>query len=316
MIQAADGSLRDSPSSGEIEYFRDRGTLFQMVSVIASVVDAGVADSVRQVRPFALTLLPATKRGKVVSTNIDGVAAMRGLEDWRMMEPGYIGFDPFEGSWSMFGQVGLITDGTNGFLDEVGFVIAMFYLALGFDETDVTMMDVGMPTAKLEAKYRRKRTELLFQPFSKPQARRIWGVETPIELFLMQELARHGLHPSVQILITADGGLFPSWYHLWQDLELRHMPGLVTEADLFFSEERLAVFCDGRHHDRRPQRQRDEHITRVLEGFGIRSIRIPGRLINSDVEAAGRLVREALGRASGPPDEEAQIGRAGLAEAP
>ena len=44
--------------------------------------------------------------------------------------------------------------------------------------------DVGMPSKELERKYRKHRSRLLFTPFRRVEARRIWGAESPIELFL------------------------------------------------------------------------------------------------------------------------------------
>ena len=99
-------------------------------------------------------------------------------------EPGYSGYDPFSGEWAMYGPLSLVAR-TKGFLDEVGIVVGMYFLATDFDPDDTLMMHVGMPTEKLDARYRRRRSELLFRPFERVEARRIWGAETPIELFLI-----------------------------------------------------------------------------------------------------------------------------------
>jgi len=42
MADAAGGPLRDTPSPGEIALFRHRGTRFQMVSLVASLLPAGM----------------------------------------------------------------------------------------------------------------------------------------------------------------------------------------------------------------------------------------------------------------------------------
>ena len=68
------------------------------------------------------------------------------------------------------------------------------------------------------------------------EARRVWGAETPIEMFVIQALAKEKLFPACQMLIMRDGATFPSWYHLWNDLEFRHTDGLAprfsTTTDL------------------------------------------------------------------------------------
>lgn len=294
MITVAGGTIFDNPTEAEIAYFRERGTTFQMVSIIASVVDGGVVDGVQQVRPFALSLMPTSKRGKVDTVTIDHVALLKGGENWQAAEPCYSGYDPFEGGDYMYGLASVLLSGRRGFLDEVGLVVGTFFVASDYVPEEVLAINIGLPGGKATEKYRRKRSELLFSQFATTNARRVWGVETPIELFLMQELARHGLYPQPQILVMRDGGLFPSWYNLWQDMDFRHTPETLTEIDLYFPEQRLAVFCDGSHHDRRTQKLKDQRITDALAAMGIRSVRIEGRIINGDLGYAGRLVIEAL----------------------
>jgi hypothetical protein len=351
MVKAAGGLITDRPSEREIALFRERRTAFQMISVVASVAAVRQREGAFAVTPIALSLFPASKRGEVTMVSVDSVAALLGGEDFGVFEPGYVGYDFFSGEWSAYGPLGLIASG-KGFLDEVGIVINTYFLATEFDPDDVLTMHMGMPTEKLEAKYCKRRRELLFQLFQRVEARRIWGVETPIELFLVQELARHGLHPSIQMLIMADGNTYPSarlhclfdqphllgsrkpapalngsdhldarrrtiWigshdlihrrmpmpYRLstlsgsngvQSNLEFRHAPELITEADLYFPEQRVAVFCDGSHHERRKQQLKDESINKRLVELGIRPVRVPGRLINSDLNAAGRMVIQAV----------------------
>lgn len=298
MAEAAGGTLFDKPTDGEIALFRERGTQFQMISVIASVIPVAHADGVSTVTPFALSLLPASKRGAISLMSIEAIAALEGGEKWREASPGYVGYDPFSGEWGMYGPLGLVAGHGKRFLDEVGIVLETFFLATDFDPEDVAMVDVGMPTDRLTQKYRRKRMELLFRPFERVEARRIWGVETPIELFLMQELARHGVYGVPQMLVMEDGGLFPSWYHLWQDLEFRNAPALISEVDLYFADQRVAVFCDGAHHKQAKRRAKDAAIDEKLAGLGIRAVRVSSLLINSDIEAAGGIVRAALAESS------------------
>ena len=76
MAEAAGGTLHDKPSEGEIELFRKRGTNFQLVSLVLNCVPAGEVDGILQVRPFAMTLIPASKREKVQEQTIDLVAKL------------------------------------------------------------------------------------------------------------------------------------------------------------------------------------------------------------------------------------------------
>jgi hypothetical protein len=57
-------------------------------------------------------------------------------------------------------------------------------------------------------------------------------------------LLRCGTLPQLQILFFDDGSIYPSLYHLGKDMEFRRAPGTITESDMYFPEQKLAVFCD------------------------------------------------------------------------
>lgn len=274
----------------EEAYYRQRNASFQLISVVANTVHVRKQDGMSIVTPYSLSLMPASKRGEVDTAGIEYVAKASVIDN----ETSYFGYNPFVGEWSLYGPLSLLSATKEGFLDEIGLVVGRYYLETVYDPDDVLMLDVGMPSSKLRGKYHRRRMELVFRPFERVEARRIWGTETPIELFMVQYLALHGLHPAIQMLIMDDGATYPSWFHLWKDLEFRHAPGLVTEADLFFPDKRLAVFCDGAHHQRGKQKAKDQAIIDKLASLGIRSVRVPGWLINADIVAAGQLVLDAL----------------------
>ncbi|WP_050421667.1 hypothetical protein [Bradyrhizobium tropiciagri] len=297
MTEAAGGRLHDKPSEGEVELFQKRGTNFQLISIVLSCVPAGMVDDVLQVRPFAMTLIPASKRDKVQETAIDLVAKLD-VNAWLATEPMYAGYDPFSGDWSLSGNLPGYMDGERkGHLDEMGFVIDQFFLATEVPEDDeVLTMDLKMPSEQMKARYEKHRRTLFFTPFKRVEARRVWGAETPIELFVLQALAKENLHPACQMLIMSDGATFPSWYHLWNDVEFRHTDGLVTEADLFFEKERVAVFCDGGFHSRPKQKAKDAAIVEKLAALGIRSVRIPGDEIRNDLPKVIVRVKEVLGQ--------------------
>lgn len=295
MAEAAGGTLRDKPSEGEIALFRERGTTFQLVSVVLSCVAAGEPNGHLRVRPFAVTLIPGSKRNEVEEQPIDAIASLN-VARWLATDPMYAGYDPFAGEWSLYGNLPGYLDGNReGFLDEIGLVVDQFFLATQTPEDDeILIMDLRMPTEQMRMRYERHRKKLLFTPFKRVEARRVWGAETAIELFVLQALARENLFPQCQMLIMDDGAAFPSLYHLWQDIEFRHSDGLVTEADMYFPDEHVAVFCDGSHHSRGKQKAKDAAINEKLAWLGIRAVRISGDQIKTDLRAAVEQVRAAL----------------------
>jgi hypothetical protein len=293
MFSAAGGTITDVPSDGEVELFRARGTCFQMVSVIASLIAVGECDGNLLATPFALTLLPASKRGELTVVDIESAARLEVAAIARKAEAFYTNFDPFTGGWGLYcGNLSGLIPG-EGFLDEIGIVVDAFYLATEYDPDEVLAPDIGLPESARE-RYTRYRQNLLFKPFRKIEARRVWGAGSPIELFLLQELARRELHPQLQMLIMDDGSTFPSLYDLWGDLNFRYAQGLISEVDMFFPVERVAVFCDGSNFHRGKKGKKDEAINAKLEKLGIAVVRLKGSFIVRDLSNAADLVVAAL----------------------
>jgi hypothetical protein len=209
----------------------------------------------------------------------------------------YARFDPFTGDRGLFGSIGhfIGESSIDCFLDELGIVVGQYYLAKTYDPADVLEVEAGFPNPKAEEKYRKHRSKLLYKPFTEIKPRRVWGAQSPIELFLFQELLRRDLSPLLQVLVCADGSIHPSLYSMWRDIEFRHAPGIITEPDMYFPDQKLAVFCDSaRYHRGGKARAKDAAIDQILAEIGISSVRIPGRLIIDDVKGAADLVSNTL----------------------
>lgn len=294
MAEAAGGELHDKPSEGEIKLFQDRGTTFQLVSVVVSLIAGPDLDGVAQFRPFSVTLIPASKRDQVQTASIDLIANLD-VSEWLKTEPMYVGYDPFIGDWSMYGNLPGYLDGEQqGFLDEIGIVVDQFFLATENGDDEILMMDMRMSSEETTAKYAKHRKKLFFTPFKKVEARRIWGAESAIELFLIQALAKEKLFPECQMLIMNDGTAFPSLFHLWRDSKFRNSADVISAVDLYFPAERVVVFCDGSTHSRRERRSADAAIDAKLAATGIRSIRVLSSEIKSDVAKAVSHVKATL----------------------
>jgi hypothetical protein len=299
MFKAANGTLRDMPSEGEIELFRKAETRFQPVFVVMNIANLQTENDVLTAFPYALTLIPAAKRGAIDVKTIDLVAKLDAQRIIDEAEFCYAGFDPFTGDFSLFGPLSAFMYGAGkpfeGFLDELGLVVGQYFLATQYEQTDVLEVPLGLGNGRGEEKYRKHRARLLYTPFENVRTRRVWGAQSPIELFLLQELLRRGLSPLLQVLIYNDGAIHASLYDLWSDIEFRHSPGLITEPDMYFPENKLAVFCDsGKHHGRGKAKAKDAAIDERLKKIGVASVRVPGKLIVTDIKAAADLVSAAV----------------------
>jgi hypothetical protein len=299
MTKAANGILRDIPSEGEIELFRKAKTRFQPIFVVMNIAHLETEGEPPIAFPYALTLIPTSKRSVIDLKTIDLVAKLDMQKIVNEAEFCYAGFDPFTGDFSLFGPLSVFMYGGGqpyeGFLDELGLVVGQYSLATQYDAVDVLEVSLGLGNEKGEEKYRKHRARLLYTPFENVRTRRIWGAQSPIELFLFQELLRRGMSPLLQILMYEDGAIHPSLYDLWCDIEFRHSAGLITEADMYFPEKKLAVFCDsGKHHGRAKAKAKDAGIDERLKKIGVASVRVSGKLIVSDLKAAADLVGNAL----------------------
>lgn len=290
---AGQEKLSHAPTEGEIAYFRKSGTQFQMVQVVVSLAWWDSVEGNVEAVPFSISVLPASKRGEINTTEIDGIAALGGAPI--ETDDAYVGFDPFQGEWELFAPSGLASQFGAGKspLDEIGIVIGRYFLATDYDREDVLESDLFIPEISRSA-YRRNRLKKVFKPFEMVETRRLWGLETPIELFLFQELMSRGIRPQCQYLIYPDGSAYQSLYDMYSDIEFRRGQNILAEVDMYLPEKRLAIFCDGAHHERRKQREADTRICIDLQKLGIKSVRVPGRLINSDLKAAGDMVVSAL----------------------
>lgn len=297
MAKVADDRLRDMPSNGEIELFKEKGTVFQMISLVLNIAHLKEGDGTPVATPYSLSLMPASKRGAVDERNIDVVAKLDVRKALKEFEPCYAGFDPFTGDFGLYGPLSLFIGEKpfDCFLDELGIVIGQFFLAKSYDPADVLEVPIGFSNERAEEKYRKHRAKLLYTPFTEIKPRRIWGAQSPIELFLFQELLRRDLAPLLQVLVFDNGAIHPSLYDLWRDVDFRYIPGMISEPDMYFPDEKLAVFCDsGRYHRGNKAEAKDTAIDEKLARIGISSVRVPGKLIVDDVKAAGDLVADIL----------------------
>lgn len=297
MAKAAGGPMFDRPSPGEIDLFRAAGTNFQLVSVVLSLAAVAVRDGTTYGVPYSLSLIPVSKRGKVHTTTIDFIEKVDIGGYLRKTQPCYWGYNPFSGAWGLYAPLGMYgSDLPDGFVDELGLVVGQYFLATEYDAQDILTTPIGFTNPRAEEKYQLRHQKLLFTPFKKVEARRIWGAESPIELFLLQALLLRGLSPMLQAIFYEDGSVHSSLYHLWREVEFRAIPGMITEADLYFPDQKIAVFCDSTtFHRGVKNREKDQRVSDRLMAIGISSVRMPGKVIVDNIEEAADMVCKAVG---------------------
>jgi hypothetical protein len=180
---AAGGDLRDSPSPGEVALHRQRDARFQLIFIVLNLFDLKEVDGKVTGRPYAISLVPATKRGAVTEVGVDWIEKMN-LEPSPFHGQAYLDFDPFAGDRGLFGSAVMFRDG--GALDrlhpdEIGFVTDGFLLAPIMDGDEPLLPDAKLTGERANARYAKHRAKTYFKPFQDDRPRRVWGLESPIE---------------------------------------------------------------------------------------------------------------------------------------
>jgi hypothetical protein len=177
MCKAANGKLHDMPSAGEIKLFKDKGTLFQPVFLVLNLAHLKDDNGAAIATPYALSLMPTSKRGAIYEKGIDLVAALDIQKQINEVELCYSAFDPFTGDRGLFGPLGMFL-GENPidcFLDELGICIGQYFIAKEYDAADVVEVEIGFSNPQTEQKYKKHRANLLYKAFKEIKPRRVWG---------------------------------------------------------------------------------------------------------------------------------------------
>jgi hypothetical protein len=190
----------------------------------------------------------------------------------------YLGLNPFQDGYEIFGHTkDLFEPAQNYYSDMLGYVIGTYFLSNKFVFDEVLLNELVTGNDFVVQKYRKLRIRKYFKEFSNLIPRKIWGADSPIELFLIHSLANKGVYPEIQSMIFEDGSVYPSIHHMISENRRKSEIRMITEADLFFRDKNVAVFCDSKQHHRSKKAQKkDKRITDQLSSLGIKSIRING----------------------------------------
>lgn len=287
-----------NPSKEAIEYYRNRGDIFQMVNVVVCCHSFERRDGKLFALPYHVSLRPAMKNGSPQTVGVDWIENVN-FESILDGRPHYIGFNPFSDAFGL-SAIGPVPVSEAVCSDVIGFIYNRYFIASKYARQDAT--DPGMCTTLLgDAKgvlgdYRRFRFKNYFKYFADSKPLKIWGCDSPIELFLLQAMSQIGLHPKIQMHIYPDGSIFPSLQSMWEGgVRTGKLAQTITEADFFFEEESVAVFCDSKaHHTSAAQVAKDKTIDEKLAAVGIRSFRVAGTEIADSPFRCAALLREFL----------------------
>jgi len=292
-MNANNGLVNIDPSDISIALYKKENVQFQLVYVVVNGYGFKEIDGVLVGKPYNVSLQPASKRGELSIVSPEWIEKIN-LEELDQAPRLYKGFNPFVGAFGLH-MMGVV-DYSNIESDMLGFVHSMYALAMPFEHREV--LSPGIPhiqeNKQVRRDYEKYRKDRYFKPFKKVKPRRVWGCDSPIELFLLQGLDSINLYPELQTIICEDGFTVPTFHKLWENQKSRRRLKMITEADFYFPDKKLAVFCDSvAHHSSLEAIKKDSAIDKKLNKIGINSLRICGRdIAKSPLECAKRVKNE------------------------
>lgn len=274
-----------NPLAAEYDYFESIGvTEFQAISLVVNfyAVEEVETKTVRGI-PYAVSLLPMTENNKIDTWNIE-LLKQSNLEKLCQQKTFvFTSYNPFSGwrngmvaPYPLFSQMTSMEP-----TDSIGFQWGMYFLTPVFDKKEVRIPENQTYSKEVNAKYRKYKVSRYFKPFKNSNPRQIWGCDSPIELFLLQGLYIRNNVPEIQMGFYSGGEIFPNYYRMAEEEVFVPEDRLITTADFYFPNEKLAVFCDGREfHDEK----KDQRINSELESIGVKVLRFSGKRITEELE--------------------------------
>lgn len=287
-----------NPLPEELEYYRQRGTKsFQLISIVFNLLNFTSEDGVLTGMPYSVSLIPTSKRGEIDPWDIELIKHFD-IENTLSGGEIYSDFDPFNGWHSGFyGKYNVLVgeNGLDNYTDSIGFVWGYYLLCENFDSREVLLLEDSTASAPLRAKFKKYRTKLFFEPFKDIKPRKLWGVDSPIELFLLHAMLKNKLQPEIQTLIFRNGQIFPNYHKMVEDKSWITEDKLLTTPDFYFPNEKIAIFCDGKEfHTGLENELKDNKINQSLVEIGIKPLRFSGKEISENLEAVMRIILEEL----------------------
>nr|WP_320022339.1 hypothetical protein [uncultured Draconibacterium sp.] len=290
-------SFQEQPSDKEIEYYQKRGTKFQIISVVANIhTFKKVNDKSAIAYPYSISLIAGQKRGLVDHCSIDLLKTFD-LAEISKKQFIYTDFSPFKPVETGFYTHSSFFSGAKfkHYTDTVGFVLETYLLPTDADLNEIPMAQPQNIPQDLIEKFNKYRIKRYFRPFTDIKPRKIWGCDSPIELFLIQALAQKKLFPIIQTLIFKNGHVYDNFFEMIKSKVF--IPGneLITEADLYFPKEKLAIFCDStQFHRGKKNENKDDKINSELKNIGIKTLRLSGKDIVENLDDCVKRIIDEL----------------------
>ena len=286
LIENTQRGFHINPSKKEVEYYKKKGTKFQIINIVANVHTFKKKDGEAIAYPYSISIIAGPKRGKPDECSIEFLDRIN-LEEIDFSSNCYTDYSPFkEVSEGFYAPIGMFSS-SKSYTDTIGFILETFFLPIDIDLGKALINAPQDLDKKIREKYEKYRIKRYFKPFTDIKPRRIWGCDSPIELFLIQGLAQKNLFPTIQTLIFENGEIHDNFFHMIENKVFLKGDKLITDVDLYFPNEKLAIFCDStKYHRGTKAKEKDRRISEKLLELGIKSLRLQGKEIVKDLNSS------------------------------
>lgn len=295
-MEVNNGVIAVNPSKESIAIYKKENVNFQLIYVVVNAYGFKEINGELVGKPYCISLVPASKRGEISSVSPEWLESID-LDKMDRVPKLYKGFNPFRGAFGL--HILGMYDYSKIESDMLGFVYSTYILAERFEHSKVLLPAIPMLQGHNQVlnDYKKYRNNWYFKPFNKLKPKKVWGCDSPIELFLIHAMDSINLNPELQTIICEDGFTVPGFHKLWENHKSRNRIKSITDADFYFPDKKLAVFCDSvAHHSSPEAKRKDKAIDEKLKIIGIRSLRICGRDIAQSPMESARLVETELNK--------------------
>ena len=267
---------------------------FQLIFIVANISCFKKADDGQYYGlPYAISIIPSAKRDGVqfIEPELATILCKSELLDQKSI---FTHFDPFNENFGLWicPFSGMIDD---SYCDEVGFVIGAYFLANNVDLASSRMPIIEGISENVASRYHKYRRKRYFKPIEEYKPRKIWGCDSPIELFLLQALQAINIFPVVQTLVFQNGEIFPNYYDMALESKWVSDSKPDTEIDLFLPEYGIAIFCDSKKFHRGARKKASANrIDKNLMKQGIISLRFSGKEILTNIAFVLDIILEKM----------------------
>lgn len=283
-----------NPSEEEYQYFESIGvTEFQAISIVVNFYAVEEeAPKVLRGLPYSVSLVPMSKNNQIDTWNINLLRQSNLEELCQGSASVFTEFTPFKNHFGLVMNYSFFSEfPLTEYTDSIGFQWGIYFLNPVFQKNEIQMTENTTYSKEINAKYRKYKVNRYYKPFKDINPRQLWGCNSPIELFLLQGLYIRGIVPEIQMNFYKDGVIFPNYYKMQEHEIFVPEDKLITSADFYYPEFKLALFCDGKDfHDE----ERDRRIDESLCSIGVKSLRFSGKKITEDLEGVLNEIETTL----------------------